>query len=208
MRSLAILFALLLVSTASAAEIERLELKDGRTVILNDDQTWSFASDVDDKPSSYQDVDSAATEGCTKVKSKLLPVSVCLLEEDWERVELPGGFEISFEHDTALFGGFVTERTYLPKKFLRKAIIKRIDAKAGLQGAKILDSGVRRIDAVDWGYLQIESEYEDLPFKTDIYYNSMPEGSVQFILFGESSFFDKYTELRKRVASQLRITTN
>ena len=168
---------LMLAGLANAAETGRVEL-DGREVILFDDNTWRFASDTDTDLSS-------ANDDCVEIKSKALPVSICLDESVWKLGDGDGPGEFSFTtKDNNLFLLMITEKAEIPLKAFEKAIVANAQKASGLRPVEVIKK--ERIDAlgVEWGRMVYNADIDGLIIKYENFFTTLKDkGSVQFVFY-------------------------
>lgn len=200
MRISARLAFLCLVSIASvpvaalSAEIGRVEL-DGRSIILNDDNTWTYA-DSGSGPSAA---------ACTRIDSTALPVGVCLDPAIWERAELGGAPEHSFKVKNAeRYLMLITEKDFFPNPTLRDAILKNAQSAAGLEKVKILDEGEELIGGAKFSRIVYRTVVDGLDVTYSNHYTGfVGKGSVQFVFFAESADNEAFAPEMAKVVSAL-----
>ncbi len=173
-----------LMPQTMAAEIGRAQLN-GREIILSHDKTWKYATG-----SNGANV-SSSNDDCVRIKSKTLPVSICLNEDIWKLDRAVGDAEFIFStKDGNLYLMMVTETIEIPLKALERAIITNAQRAAGL---KLIEVAVKeRLDAVGlkWGRMVYTASIEGLIITYENRFTTIKgKGSVQFVFFSTP---DKY----------------
>ena len=197
-------FALLLLGTglsmglpAAAAEIGRVEL-DGRIVILNDDNTWQYASDA---------TPAAAPSGCTQIASMVVPVSVCLDPAIWERAELGGDTEHSFKiKDAERYLMVITESDFFPNATLKSAILKNAQAAAGLEKVNIVEEGEVEIRGARFNRITYQTIVDGIDATYTNYYTGfIGKGSLQLVFFSGTGDHEPFAPQIDRAVTDLVI---
>ena len=165
MRSFAfagVLFAVI-VSSALAAEVGKA-IVNGKEVILYDDGTWKPA-----EPSSSI----ALPVECDEVRSKKIPVSICLSSDKWKVMDARLPFEYQYQlKNQDVYAGLITEGLHLPNSVIRKAILANINKVATLGSVKVLREESILLGQQDWGTLEIVASIERVPFFYKFIYGS------------------------------------
>jgi hypothetical protein len=187
-RSLLVWFVFLLAVSplASAEEIGRVPLN-GRTVILQSDGTWAYdAAAV-----------SAADTNCDKgnrIKSKKLDLSVCV-SLPWKVDSTPSEameFQL-IEPDQDIFAGFITERTSMQAKLLRKAILGNAASAIGVreEDVPIVKESKISINGTTWDYVEYDVNLQGAKFRFGNYYVSFGDkGVAQIVFWCSLPYFD------------------
>jgi hypothetical protein len=184
MRSFAVagvLFAAI-VSSASAAEVGKA-IVNGKEVILYVDGTWKPA-----EPSSSI----ALPVECDEVRSKKIPVSICLPGDKWTVMDAGLPFEYLYQlKKQDIYAGFITEGIHLPNSVLKKAILANINKVATLGSVKVLHEENILLGQQVWGTLEIVASIERVPFFYKFIYGSRENvGTVQLLVYGGSDYAD------------------
>ncbi len=160
---------------AYAGEKGRVEL-DGREIILFDDNTWRFAGET---------AKSSDDDDCVVIKSKSLPVSVCLDEAVWKLGNANNAAEFTFStKDESLFLMVITEKAEIPLKAFEKAIVTNAQNAAGLKPVEVAKN--ERIDAfgIEWGRMVYNADIDGLIIKYENFFTTIKDkGSVQFVFY-------------------------
>lgn len=175
--------------TAYAAEAGRVQLN-GKEVILNDDNTWQFAP-------APQPV---ANTNCVKIKSKTLPVSVCLDEKVWQINNAKSAAEFSFiSKDAKLFLLMITETDEVQLDNFEKAIVANAQKVGGLK--PVLVSTKERINALgrEWGRMVYDVDVDGNIFTFEnMFTNLEGQGAVQYVFYAaEENYAGAQVEIEK-----------
>ncbi len=193
-------FLLLLGTTASAAELGRVQFQ-GRTVILSDDGTWKF-----EEPAPQQNT---ASPNCTdgiKVDSKSLPLSLCFSASVWERDTPSGAWEVMFRNKAGtLYGGLIAETIALDESFLRNAIIQNAAGFAKIDISKVKIGLEEKVDVNgrSWNHIVYGVPIGGTDFTFSNYYTTIPNtGMAQVVFFSpDANFAGVLPDIEKVVAS-------
>ncbi|MEZ5872661.1 MAG: hypothetical protein R3D32_12630 [Nitratireductor sp.] len=166
---------------ALSDEMGRVEVN-GRMVILNDDNTWQFASDDG----------SARPANCTEIKSEVVPVSVCLDPEKWTLANLNGAEEHGFRHkEHDLYFLMITEKTVIEKPALKKAAITNAQSAAGLNKVNVLEDDAASVGGYPFGHIVYNTIVDGIDITYANYYTSFPDvGSLQLVIFTGAKEFN------------------
>jgi len=175
-----VLLVLTMFSTALfAAEIGRAQLN-GREIILNDDNTWAYASDETQQTAQNKD--------CVILKSKVVPVSICLDEKTWKLGEEGGAAEYNLStKDESLFLLVITESAEVPLDTFEKAIAANAQEAAGLKPIEVIVK--ERMDAfgLEWGRMVYAANIDGLSIKYENFFTTIEgKGAVQFVFYTTS----------------------
>lgn len=166
---------------AGAAEIGRTEIG-GRTVVIDDNGTWSYADQASGGVSSTP----ARSGGdCQSIESSVLPVSLCLDEQNWVLGNVEGNAEHNFRRkDGELYLMMITEKDYFPQKTLRDAILINAQNAAGLKKVNVLEEKTVEIGGHSFDRIVYRTTVDNLDVTYDNYYSGIEgKGSVQFVFF-------------------------
>ncbi len=182
--TLAALATLLLAgSPALAEEIGRVEL-DGRSVILNEDKSWEYAS---------QD-EALAPEGCKEISSAVVPVALCLSEDKWILANLDGAEEHGFRlKDRELYLLLITETEVIDIPTLKKAALVNAQKAAKLNKVNTLEETSASIDGHEFGKIVYQTIVDDIDITYANYHSSFEgAGSVQIVMFAATGEFESF----------------
>jgi hypothetical protein len=202
LRILVLAFTACMVSAAPAAELGRVPMN-GRTVIIDDNGTWSYAPD--NAP--------VAVNTCIAgrvLQSKKLPLSLCL-PSNWKIVKPDGSaFEIqAVDLQTDTYFGLITERTIISREFLKQAIIEY--AASAMQttsdNVPIISETREQIGGKDWDYIIYDITLRGSKFRFGNFYLSLGDlGAVQVVFWCSTPYFDEVKEELRKVAQGIQFT--
>ncbi|MEZ5792047.1 MAG: hypothetical protein R3D34_15145 [Nitratireductor sp.] len=190
-------FLTALAGQALAGEVARVEVN-GRMVILNDDNSWEFASDTGaTRPSN-----------CTEIKSTVVPVSVCLDPDKWTLANLNGAEEHGFRHkEHDLYFLMITEKTVIEKPALKKAAITNAQSAAGLNKVNILKDDSASVGGYPFGHIIYNTLVDGIDITYDNYYTSFPDqGSLQLVIFTGAKEFDAAAPVISEVIAGMNVS--
>ncbi|MFZ1814527.1 MAG: DUF3157 family protein [Rhizobiaceae bacterium] len=187
--------AAMLPLSALSAEVGRVEL-DGRTIILNDDNSWEYAGDVAERPAN-----------CTSISSKVVPVSVCLDPDSWTLANLNGAEEHGFrhkEHDLYLL--MITEKTVIERPSLKKAAITNAQSAAGLNKVNVLEDDSASVDGYPFGRIVYNTIVDGIDITYSNHYTSFEDtGSLQIVIFSGAAQFDSIRPVISEVIAGITV---
>ncbi len=190
---------LLSVPVAFSAEIGRVTL-DGKQIILNSDNTWEYVT-------KQAGGEGKGDSNCVVVKSKTLPVAICLDEETWKLGAKGGAAEHNFStKDNNLFLLMITENSEIPLDAFEKAIVANAQKAAGLRPVEVLVN--ERIDAfgLKWGRMVYVANIEGLEIKYENYFTTLDgKGSVQYVFYATNDNFASKEGDIERAIKQISI---
>ena len=194
-----------LSGVAHAQEAGRVQL-DGRQIILFDDNSWQYADEVQDN-SATQLADDTDEADCVRLKSKILPVSICLDEEIWHLGNEGGPSEFNFStKDNAMYLLMITEKAEIPLSAFEKAIIVNAQKAAGLTPIDVIIK--ERIDALglEWGRMVYDVNIDDLKIKYENFFTTIKgKGSVQFVFYTTPANYDEMSAEIEKVTKRIAI---
>ncbi len=167
---------------AWSAELGRATVG-GKEVIINDDNTWSYAEAATTAPAN-----------CTAIKSEVLPVALCLDPAGWALANLEGAAEQSFKRkDTEFYLMLITEKEFFDQPTLKKAVLTNAQNAAGLEKVKTLEDGSATVAGKDFGRIVYQTIIDGLDVTYENYYRGLDgKGSVQFVFFALTSDYAKF----------------
>lgn len=166
---------------AVSAEIGRIEME-GRLVILNDDNTWEYASEA---PSVRAD--------CTDVPSQVVPVTLCLDPGKWTFADLGGGAELKLRlQQKELYLLVISEETVIEIPALKKAAVTNAQSASGLTRVKVLSDSGASIDGHEFGKIEYATNVDGIDITYTNYMSKFDgEGSVQLVFFTSTDMFEQ-----------------
>lgn len=169
---------LTLPNMATADELGRVDLN-GREIIINDDNSWSYAS------KGEQNAVTTAPDGCTVIKSKKFPISVCLDPGKWSLTNVNDIAELQYKViDKEIYAMILTEKALMPDEQLKKAILINGQEAAGLNKIEILKDIKESKIGPKFGNVVYNAIVDGLDITYDSYYRSFPHtGLAQVIMF-------------------------
>lgn len=198
--------ALMLLSGAPAwaAELGRVQFQ-GKTVILSDDGTWRF-----DDTQARVTGSSADCTGGVEVDSKMLPISICFSNSDWERENPTGAWEFMFRNqDSTLYGGLIAEKIAMETSFLRDAILKNAAAFAKIDISQV-KIGVEEEVAINghtWNHIVYGVPVGGADFTFSNYYMTLPgAGMAQVVFFTPDTGFATALPTIESVVNSVRVS--
>tara|TARA_Y100001936_G_C15979449_1_gene615811 strand:+ start:213 stop:809 length:597 start_codon:yes stop_codon:yes gene_type:complete len=161
------------ISPVFAAEFGRSTVN-GKKIILYKNGTWKLA------PRN-------TSRNCTEIRSKKIPMSVCLSESSWKSRLQNFDFEYGFlsKGPEEVYAGLITEKAYIEKKVLKKALLLNANSGANLAGVKILKESSRVFNGQTWSQIEYALTMKEglSVVYLNIYGSKKGKGSVQFILW-------------------------
>ena len=192
--------ALLIANISLAAEAGRVDL-DGREIILFDDNTWRYATATNNSSTN------TASDDCVEIKSKSLPVSICLDESVWKLGDGDGPGEFSFStKDNNLFLLMITENAEIPLKAFEKAIVANAQKATGLKPVNVLIK--ERLDSlgIEWGRMVYVADIDGLIIKYENLFTTLKDkGSVQFVFYTTPNNYDAASVEIERAVKRISI---
>lgn len=192
-----VLAAAITASSAWAAEIGRVTV-DGRTIILHDDQSWTYAA---------EDAVSVP-DNCTTIESEIVPVALCLDPEEWTRTELSGDNEYELKRKSAEhYMLMITEKAELEPAVLKRAILSNAQEAAGLAKVDTIDESSMLVDGQTFDKIVYRTDVDGLDITYTNFYTMFPgSGSMQIVFFAltnENADFESFIE---QVAASIEVT--
>ena len=161
------------ISPVFAAEFGRSTVN-GKKIILYKNGTWKLA------PRN-------TSKDCTEIRSKKIPVSICLSESSWRSSLQNFDFEYIFNSKgpEEVYAGLITEKAYIGKKVLKKALLLNANGAANLEGVKILKESSRVFNGQTWNQIEYALTLKEgvSVVYLNIYGSKKGKGSVQFLLW-------------------------
>ena len=187
-------FLLLAPSLATAEEIGRTQFN-GRTIVLDSDQTWKYA-------------ESLAAEGsnCVPIASNVVPMELCLEESIWNPTKIDSDFEKAFASKSGFYIGLITEEIYVDRPTMKTVIVENAEAGAGANGVQGLQQADRTINGKVWLHSSFSFEYNNIEINMENFmYSREGFGTVQVAIWGASTSRQKFLDIAEEVAATLRI---
>lgn len=193
------------VGPSLAGEIGRAQFE-GREIILYSDKLWEYASEASEVAVSKTPSVPPA-EGCQKIASEVLPVSICLDGNAWAFATLEGSHEQGFRvKDTEHYMMLISETDYFPLKTLRDAIITNAQNASGLLKVKILSEGTAELDGGTFGRVVYQTVIDGLDVTYDNFYLGIEgKGSLQYIFFAETPEYEGYVPMIEQAAAGIAV---
>ena len=180
-------YACLTATSANAAEIGRTNIG-GRTAIIDSDGTWAY------EDGGQVASDSSCVTG-TKIKSKKLPIFLCL-DKPWVMDTVPpGAMEFQIVHrDLDLYLGLIAERTQMELSGLKAAILYNAASVNGVRpdDVPILKESKETINGIEWSYIEYDVTVSGGKFRFGNFYTSLGErGVVQSVFWSNTVYFEE-----------------
>ncbi len=206
-----LIFLLVGAGFAIAGEKGRVEFE-GRTIILNDDNTWEFVSEsrqvvVEKKETAEEKTANADSPDCVLFASNILPVSACLDEKVWQIGAKSDAAEFSFSTKSEkLYMLMITEKDEVPLEDFEKAIVANAQKAAGLNPVEIIVQ--ERINALDldWGRMVYIANIDGLKIQYENYFTTIKgKGSVQYVFYATPEDYDEHALEIEKVTTQIAV---
>ncbi len=184
---------LLFPSALHASEVGRATIN-GRPVILDSAGTWAYADAV----GAGAGAKAAAVTGCDNgnaIASKKLPISMCIFTP-WRVDSTPSSaMELqAVQPDLDLYVGLITERTQMPIKSLRDAILYNAAGAGSVrpEDVPVLKESVETLNGAEWNYIEYEVVISGAKFRFGDYHKSLGElGVVQVAFWSSAAYFEQ-----------------
>lgn len=195
-RGLVSIFFLLTVYPASATEIGRAVL-DGREIILMEDQTWAYAN-----PEA-----AGSSDDCVRISSEIVPFALCLNPDEWINANLEGDTERSIKHKVHdLYIMMITERLFIERSALKKAVIGNAQNAAGLEKVVVTTDTEVVHDSLEFGKLIYKTKVSGIDVTYQNLYTSFEDiGSLQLVFFAGSGQFDDLVPFMDKAIASIDI---
>lgn len=196
-RCLGALVALMLgAAPAVATEVVGRATIEGRTVLLYENGVWRYEVDAEPR---------ADCAGRTTITSPTVPLSLCLAEEEWVRVEAPGEFETMFSHRQApLYVGIIPEKITMSREALAEAAKYNLSAATGLKSPTFVDESEETVNGHAWTTVVAEAELSGIALTYWYYVTSGEGGAVQVVFWTAREQADDVAPIKDAVATTLR----
>lgn len=164
----------------------------GKTIVLNDDGTWSYTGDTAvSTPSPSQ----ANTPVCSN--SSIVPVSFCLNTSQWSSSSKPSeDYEYFYSNAVgSLYFGVITEGLPLTNEFFKNSILDNAGnaAQGGRDKVTVLKDTTVNLNGQTWNNLEYAIYIDGLKFRYNNYYTSIGDrGSIQVLFFTLDDVFEKF----------------
>lgn len=193
----ATLAATLVTGAALAAEMGRVKI-DGRTIIIHDNNTWTYSAEEA----------AAVPSNCTTMASEIVPVSICLDPDEWTRTELSGDNEYELkrkgiEHYMIM----ITEKAELQPTALKEAILENAQNAAGLAKVETIAETSVVADGQTFEKIVYRTDVDGLDITYTNYYTMFPgSGSMQIVFFALTDDNVNYEPFIEQVAASIKST--
>lgn len=180
---------LVLALPSAADEIGKATIG-GRTVIIDSNGTWRYASEAGATP--LQSTDCAAGYG---YKDKKLPFAFCL-PTSWKIDQTPqGSMELqAHNNDLDLYMGVIVERSEMTAEMLRSAALYNAATATGVrtEDIPIVTENKQSFAGQEWNYLSYDVVFSGSKFRFGNYGAVLPKGGViQVVFWSSPTFFDQ-----------------
>lgn len=134
--------------------------------------------------------------------------TVSLALGDWkysdEQDVDPSYTAYSYDHTSGeLFLKIITERAQLSSEIMLEALLE--NAQAVAPDATLIDSGIRDVNGMEFGWAVVEASLEGVPFTFDYHYYTSSFGSIQIMFYTYSNLYPDYVEIIDDVVSTFRV---